>query len=95
VRIRIKNILNRLANSEEVTLQERIYVGKFADKDQTVASWLSKAKQIQKSECPSDPIEAFINDLGIGTSDPHSSFEPDQEDLGDWFSGAPSWITRS
>ena len=94
-RLKIQNILNRLANNQEVTLQERIFINKFADRDQSVASWLRRAKKMQKSSNSKDPIEDLINDLGIGSPDPHSSFNPNQEDLGDWFSGAPSWVTRS
>ena len=94
-RLRIQNILKKLANNELVSLQERIFVNKFADHDSSVNSWLRKAKHIQKSIDLSDPIDELINDLGIGSSEPDSSFNPDQEDLGDWFSGAPSWVSRS
>ena len=94
-RLRIQNILNRLAKNDDVTLQERIFINKFADRDQSVASWLRKAKQLQNSQNSSDPIDSLINDLGIGSPEPHTSFNPDQEDLGDWFSGAPSWVSRS
>ena len=94
-RLRIQNILIRLAKNQEVTLQERIYVTKFADRDQTVSSWLSKAKQLQKKSDNFDSIDNLMTDLGIGSPDPDANYNPDQEDLGDWFTGAPSWLGRS
>tara|TARA_Y100001968_G_C19040848_1_gene564409 strand:+ start:202 stop:504 length:303 start_codon:yes stop_codon:yes gene_type:complete len=94
-RLRIQNILLRLAKNEEVTLQERIYINKFADRDQSVSSWLNKAKQLQKNLDTIDSIDTLITDLGIGSPDQDTIYNPDQEDLGDWFSGAPSWLGRS
>ena len=94
-RLRIQNILIRLASNEQVTLKERIYINKFADRDQTVSSWLTKAKQLQQKKETLDPIDNLITDLGIGSTDSDSTYKPNQEDLGDWFSGAPSWLGRS
>ena len=94
-RLRIQNILIRLASNEQVTLKERIYINKFADRDQTVSSWLTKAKQLQQKKETLDPIDNLITDLGIGSPDADTSYKPDHEDLGDWFSGAPSWLGRS
>ena len=94
-RLRIQNILIRLARDEEVSLHERIYITKFADRDQTVSSWLNKAKKIQKRNADFDSIDNLITDLGIGSADPDNLYNPDQQDLGDWFTGAPSWLGRS
>ena len=96
-RIRIQEILKRLANGELVTLQERIYLNKYAARDQTVYSWLRKASNLQKnqtSEKP-NPIDEIIEGLDLLSSDPQSSYNPKEDDLGEWFSGAPSWIRRS
>ena len=94
-RLRIQNILIKLSNNQEVTLQERIYINKFADRDQSVSSWLKKARQLQKTKIPLDSIDNLITELGIGSPDPDSIYNPEQEDLGDWFTGAPSWLGRS
>ena len=37
----------------------------------------------------------LINELNIGSSEPDSTYNPKHEDLGSWFSGAPSWVSRS
>ena len=43
----------------------------------------------------SNPIDELLNGLDLCSSDPHSTYNPEKDDLGEWFSGAPSWIRRS
>ena len=94
-RIRIQEILTRLSKGNEVTLEERIYINKYASRNQNVSNWLRKASHIQRNQMNSDPIDELLNGLDLCSSDPHSTYNPDQDDLGEWFSGAPSWIRRS
>ena len=94
-RIRIQEILTRLSIGDKVTLEERIYINKYATKNQNVASWLRKASRIQRNQTISNPIDELLNGLDLSSDEPHSTYNPDQDDLGEWFSGAPSWIRRS
>ena len=94
-RLRIQEILSRIATGDKVTLDERIYINKYAAKNQNVSSWLRKASLIQRSKHNSNPIDKLLNGLDLCSEDPHSTFNPDQDDLGEWFSGSPSWIRRS
>ncbi len=94
-RSRIKEILSRVAQGETVTLDERLYIHKLADKDQTVNAWLTRARRVQTNEKSNDPIDELLSGLDLDPTEPNSFYNPDQEDLGDWFSGAPSWIGRS
>tara|TARA_Y100001968_G_scaffold12555_1_gene10401 strand:- start:138 stop:392 length:255 start_codon:yes stop_codon:yes gene_type:complete len=84
-----------MANGHKVTLEERIYINKYASRNQNVSAWLRKASHLQRNQHNSNPIDELINGLNLSSLDPHSSFNPDQDDLGEWFSGAPSWIRRS
>ena len=94
-RLRIQQILIKLSKGDIVTLEERIYINKFANRDQTVSAWLKRAIRLQQNNESTNPIDKLINGLDLGSSDPNSTFNPDQEDLGDWFTGAPSWLGRS
>ena len=94
-RLKIQDILKRLARGQEVSLSERIYVKKHAERDQSVFSWLKRARRIQQKTLVNDSIDNLMNQLDLGSSEPSSSYNPEQEDLGDWFSGAPSWLGRS
>ena len=43
----------------------------------------------------SNPIDELLDGLDLCSDEPHSTYNPNSDDLGDWFSGAPSWIRRS
>ena len=94
-RLRIQEILTRLSMGKEVTLEERIYINKYATKNQNVSTWLRKASLIQRNRHKSNPIDELLNGLDLCPEEPNSTYNPDQDDLGEWFSGAPSWIRRS
>ena len=94
-RIRIQEILTRIAKGYVVNLDERIYINKYASSNQNVSAWLRKALNIQRNKVNSYPIDELLNGLDLCSSDPHATYNPDQDDLGEWFSGAPSWIRRS
>ena len=94
-RVRIQEILSRIANGSEVTLEERIYLNKYASRNQNVSGWLRTASHLQRNNLDSDPIDKLLNGLDLCSSDPHAAFNKDEDDLGEWFSGAPSWIRRS
>ncbi|WP_269604048.1 hypothetical protein [Prochlorococcus marinus] len=94
-RLRIQEILNRLSAGNQVTLEERIYINKYATKNQNVSSWLRKASRIQRNQPVDNQIDDLLNGLDLSSEDPNSTYNPDRDDLGEWFTGAPSWIKRS
>ena len=59
-RHRLKIILERISEGEEITLKERLFVDKFADQNQTVASCLRKARRLQQRKEPKDEIALLI-----------------------------------
>jgi hypothetical protein len=94
-RLRLQAILQRIADAEPVSLSERVYVQKFADRDPTVASWLRRARRRQQGTRSGDGIDRLLADLDLGSPEPDERFRPGEDDLGDWFSGAPPWLRRS
>ena len=94
-RIQIKEILTRIAKGNEVTLKERIYINKYASRNQNVSAWLRKASHIQRKSVNSNQIDELLYGLDLCSPEPYSTYNPDQDDLGEWFSGAPSWVRRS
>ena len=91
----IKKILTRLSSGESVTLEERIYIQKAANEDQKVSSWLKRARRLQDGEEPKSSVDKLINDLDLAKLDADSLYKPNPDDLAHWFSGAPSWVSRS
>ena len=94
-RLRIQEILTRLSIGSQVTLEERIYINKYAAKNQNVSCWLRKASRIRQNHPVSNSIDELLNKLDLSSDEPHSTYNPNHDDLGEWFSGAPSWIRRS
>ena len=94
-RLRIQEILTRLSMGKQVTLEERIYINKYATRNQNVSSWLRKASRIQRQEKINNQIDELLNGLDLSADEPHVTYNPDHDDLGEWFSGAPSWIRKS
>ena len=93
--IRIQEILTRLSKGKEVTIEERIYINKYASRNQNVSAWLRKASHIQRKSVTSNQIDELLYGLDLCSPEPYSTYNPDQDDLGEWFSGAPSWVRRS
>ena len=94
-RLRIQEILTRLSMGKQVTLEERIYINKYATNNQDVSIWLRRASRIQRKEQIRNHIDELLNALDLNSDEPHVTYDPDHDDLGEWFSGAPSWIRRS
>ncbi|GCE64421.1 hypothetical protein OMCYN_00331 [cyanobiont of Ornithocercus magnificus] len=94
-RLRLQDILKRIASSQSVSLSERIYLQKFVDHDSTVAAWLRRARRQQQQQQHRDGVDQLLGKLDLGIADPDERFHPDDDDLGDWFRGAPSWLRRS
>ena len=93
--LQARDILKRLANSEDVSFEERVFIQEIASKDQSVNAWLTRARRIQQNEKVSNEIDELLTNLDIGSNEPNSFYKPEQEDLGEWFTGAPSWLARS
>jgi hypothetical protein len=94
-RLRLQEILGRIAADQTVSLSERIYIQKFADRDAAVAGWLRQARRRQRGGSTGDGIDRLLADLNLGSAEPDDHPRSGGEDLGDWFGGAPGWLRRS
>ena len=94
-RLRLKHLLGRIANGEPVSLRQRLFLSKYADQDQTISNCLKRAQLTQQKTIPTNSIDHLLSDLDLVPSDPQSTFHKNEDDLGEWFCGAPSWIVRS
>ena len=65
-RLRLQEILARVASDQPVSLSERIYIHKFADRNQTVATWLHRARREQQKLQPRDGIDQLLDGLELG-----------------------------
>ena len=91
-RLKLQNICSRLAQGEFVSLQERVYLQKFAECDRSVSTWVSRAQRFQR-EGTQQGLDGLMADLDLGRRYPNDPEHP-EDDLGDWFSNASPWLRR-
>ena len=95
-RLKIKDIVKRIAEDEKVSLEERIYVEKISKHNSTIWTWLKKANSLRRyGKQNSDGINGLIQNLGLDGLENENHFDPRNDDIADWFSGSPDWVRRS
>ena len=93
---KIKEIIKRISLDKEVSLNERIYIEKYAKHNSTISLWLKKANTIRRHGLQRKRgINGLLQSLGIDGLDKENHFNPNKDDISDWFGGAPDWIKRS
>ena len=95
-RLKIQSIIKRISLDKEVSLKERIFVEKYAKHCSIVSLWLKKANSIRRHGLQNeDSINGLLQSLGIEGLDGENHFDPNNDDISDWFGGYPNWIKRS
>ena len=95
-RLKLQDILTRLSKNEIVSLDERILVQKYADRNSTVWHWLRKARSIQaKGHLEQGSMGGFMQQMNLPGQTNEDHFNGSQDDLGEWFQGSPQWVRRS
>ena len=95
-RLKIQEIMRRISLDKEVSLKERIYIEKYANHSPIISGWLKKANSIRRHGLQSEgDINGLLQSLGIDGLDEDSHFNPNKDDISDWFGNSPDWIKRS
>ena len=95
-REKIQEIIRRISINEEVTLKERIFVESHAKNSSSIFRWLKQANSLKRhGEQNQESINGLIQALGLDGLDQENQFNPKNDDIAEWCSGAPDWIKRS
>ena len=95
-RLKIQDIIKRISLDKEVSLKERIYVEKYAQHSSTISLWLKKANSLRRNgQQNQNGINSLLQSLGIDGLDKEDHFNPNEDDISDWFGSAPDWLRRS
>ena len=95
-RLKIQGIIKRISQDQEISLEERIYVEKFAQHNSTISLWLKKANSFRRNGIKSnDGIDNLLQSFGLDGLNKENHFDPNEDDISDWFGGAPDWLRRS
>ena len=95
-RLKIQGIIKRISLDQEISLEERIYIEKYAQHNSTISVWLKKANSFRRhGTLNEDQINSLLQSLGIDGLDNDGYYNPNKDDISDWFGGAPNWLKRS
>ena len=95
-RLKIQGIIKRIAQDKSITLEERIYVEKFANHNSSISLWLKKANSFRRNGIKdNNGIDNLLQSFGIDGLNKENHFKPNEDDISDWFGGAPGWLRRS
>ena len=95
-RYKIQRIIKRISLGQEISLEERIYVEKYARHNSTISHWLKKANSLRRHGKQSeDGINTLLQSLGFDGLEKENHFNPLSDDISNWFSGSPDWLKRS
>ena len=86
-RLRLEFICKKIANKEEVQLDDMVWVQKLAKSHTLARDWLQKARRQASQDIEEGSIDDFMNKMGLGDPDPsnHKKGFDSADDIRDWF----------
>lgn len=86
-RLRLEFICNRIANKEEVKLEDMIWAEKLSKSYTTARDWLNKARRQASQDIQEGTLDDFMNKMGLGDPDPsnHKTNFEGADEIADWF----------
>ena len=67
-RLRLEFICKKIANKEEVKLDDMIWAEKLAKRHTTARDWLNKARRQAAQDIEEGSMDDFMNKMGLGGS---------------------------
>ena len=86
-RLRLEFICKKIANKEEVKLEDMIWAEKLAKRHTTASDWLKKARRHATQDIEEGTMDDFLNKMGLGDPDPsnYKTKFDGADDINDWF----------
>ena len=86
-RLRLEFICSKIANKEEVKLEDMIWAEKLAKRYTTARDWLNKERRQAAQDIEEGSMDDFMNKMGLGDPDPsnYKSGFGSADEIVDWF----------
>ena len=86
-RLRLEFICKRIANNDDVKLDDMIWAQKLAKANTTANEMLKMARRQIAQQIEEGSTDDFLNRMGLGDPDPsnHKTGFADAEDIKNWF----------
>ena len=86
-RLRLEFICKKIANKEEVNLDDMIWAEKLAKAHTLARDWMQKARRQAAQDIEEGSTDDFLNRMGLGDPDPsnHKTGFTSADDIKEWF----------
>ncbi len=86
-RLRLEGICKKIANKEEVQLDDMIWAEKLAKSHTLARDWLKQARRQAAQDIEEGSTDDFLNRMGLGDPDlsNHKTGFNSADDIKDWF----------
>ena len=86
-RLRLEFICKKIANKEQVKLEDMIWAATLATRHTTARDWLHKATRQAAQDIEEGSIDDFMNRMGLGDPDPsnYKTGFDGADDINAWF----------
>ena len=86
-RLRLEFICKKIANKEEVKLDDMIWAEKLAKSHTLARDWMKQARRQAAQDIEEGSTDDFLNRMGLGDPDPsnHRTGFNSADDIKDWF----------
>ena len=86
-RLRLEFICKKIANKEEVKLDDMIWAEKLAKSHTLARDWMKQARRQAAQDIEEGSTDDFLNRMGLGDPDPsnHKTGFSSADDIKDWF----------
>ena len=93
---KIEVLINRMKEGLPISLEERIFLQKEAESDHSIYFSLQMAQtSLRHKDSQSDCISMLLQSLNPDSLNIENHFNPNHENIEDWFMGTPKWLRRS
>ena len=86
-RLRLECICKKIANKEEVKLEDMIWAEKLAKSHTTARDWINKERRQAAQDIQEVSMDDFMNKMGLGDPDPsnYKTGFDGADDINEWF----------
>ena len=86
-RLRLEFICKKIANKEDVKLEDMIWAEKLSKANTTAREWLKKARRQALQDIQEGTMDDFCNRMGLGDPDPsnHKTGFDSADEINEWF----------
>ena len=96
IKSKINKIIFKISNKKDITLTERFFIEYHANNNSEVLNKLKRAQRLRRSnEIKSEPLTNFLSSMALNGTFKEEHFNPNIENIEEWFSNAPNWLRRS